>query len=138
VRVSLPYYANDDDVEFLLSAIEFVADHGRDFVPLYRLGWHDGVWRHIERPTPDVEPLELTVAALEEASQTFAVGDHEAPMSERELAAERTGYFGAARALAAELREKWQHAPPRFNPPTGDPEIDAQVWFDYVHTEGMP
>jgi hypothetical protein len=37
--VTLPYYASDEDFEFLLSAIEFVADHGCDFLPEYQLGW---------------------------------------------------------------------------------------------------
>lgn len=134
VRVSLPYYASEEDVEFLLSAIEFVADHGRDFVPLYRLGWDDGVWRHIERPTPDIEPIELTVAALEEAAQSFSVGDHESPMSERELWAERAEYFASARELARQLRARWDARPPRFNEPTGDLQIDQLLWFDYVHT----
>ncbi len=138
VRLTIPYYANEDDVEYLLSAIEFVADHGREFVPLYRLGWEDGVWRHVERPVPDIEPIELTVAALEEAAQSFSVGDHEAPMSERELLAERARYFSEARELARRLRARWEAEPLTWRPPTGDPEIDELVWFDYVHASSLP
>ena len=40
VRVSLPWYASDEDIEFILSAVEFVADHGKDFVPAYHLSWN--------------------------------------------------------------------------------------------------
>lgn len=138
VRVSIPYYASEDDVEFLLSAIELVADHGRELVPLYRFGWDDGVWRHIERPTPDIEPIELTVAALEEAAQSFSVGDHEAPMSERELKAERAEYFAFARDLVRRMKARWQQQPPIYNEPTGNPAIDRLVWFDYVHTGSLP
>ena len=138
VRLTIPYYANEDDVEYLLSAIEFVADHGREFVPLYRLGWDDGVWRHVERPVPDIEPIELTVAALEEAAHSFSVGDHEAPMSERELLAERARYFSEARDLARRLRARWEGEPLTWRPPTGDAEIDELVWFDYVHASGIP
>jgi len=48
VRLTLPFYASSEDVEFMLAAIEIVADHGEAFVPLHALGWRDGVWRHHE------------------------------------------------------------------------------------------
>ncbi len=135
VRVGLPYYASEEDVEFILSAIEFVADHGRDFVPEYRFGWLDGVWRHIERPMTDVKPLELTVDALLEAAQSFAAGDHETPMSASQLRQERRRYFEEAKKVAEALEQKWLREPPVWNPPTGQAEIDAMRWFDYVHTD---
>ncbi len=137
VRLTLPFFANEDDFEFLMSAVEFVADHGQHFVPLYRLGWGDGVWYHIARPVPDAEPIELTVEALEEAAQSFAAGDHEAPMSEQQVLAERRRYVEEARSLAAELAARWAAQPPRWDPPTGDPEIDELVWFRYVHTTSL-
>lgn len=133
VRITLPWYASDEDVEFLLSAVEFVADHGHDFLTEYRLGWLDGVWRHVTRPMTDVRPLELTVEALVEAAQSFAAGDHEQPMSVAQIRAERERYFAEARVLAAGLRAPGAaaHHPPR----TGHPEVDALVWFDAVHTD---
>ncbi|MBX7098887.1 MAG: aminotransferase class V-fold PLP-dependent enzyme [Myxococcaceae bacterium] len=135
VRVTLPYYASEEDVEFLLSAIEFIADHGRVFVPEYRLGWLDGVWRHIDRPMSDVMPLELTVDALVEAAQSFAAGDHEAPMSMAQLRVERKRYFDEAKELVAELGARWAALPLRWNPGTGRPDVDGLVWFDYVHCD---
>lgn len=138
VRMTIPFYANEEDLEFLLSAVELVADHGRMFAPLYRLGWADGVWRHMEHPAPDIEPIELTVAALEEAAQSFASGDHEAPMSERELMAERARYFEEARRWVDELETRWREHPPTWNPRTGEPEVDALAWFDYVQTDAPP
>lgn len=135
VRITLPYYASEEDLEYILSAIEFVADHGLEFVPLYELSWADGVWRHIEHPQPDVPPIELTVAAVEEAAQGFAAGDHESPMSERQIEAERERYVSTARALATSLHERWEREPPRWNPPTGLHEVDELVWFRYVHTD---
>lgn len=138
VRVTVPFYATEQDVEFLVSAIEFVAEHGRTLVPLYELSWDDGVWRHRERPQPDIEPIELTVEALQEAAQSFAAGDHEAPMSEREMLANRERYFEEARALVDRLQEQSQTTPPRFNPPTGQPEVDALCWFQYVHCDDVP
>jgi hypothetical protein len=135
VRVSLPYYASEEDVEYILRAIEFVADHGRDFVPCYRLGWKDGVWRHIEKPVPDVPPIELTVGALVEAAQSFSAGDHETPMSEAQVRAERARYFAEAAELAASARRRCEADQPRWNPPTGRADIDRLIWFDYVHCD---
>ncbi len=138
VRVTIPFYATAADVEYLLSALEFVADHGRTLVPLYELGWADGVWRHRDRPQPDIEPIELTVEALQEAAQSFAAGDHESPMSERELLAQRESYFVQARALVDRLQAQWRTTPPHFNPPTGHAEVDALCWFQYVHCDNVP
>ncbi|MGE0322033.1 MAG: aminotransferase class V-fold PLP-dependent enzyme [Polyangiaceae bacterium] len=137
VRVTLPFYANAPDLEFLLSAIEFVADHGETFVPLYRLNWRDGVWRHTEQPVPDIEPIELTVEALREAAQSFAAGDHEGPMSEAQLAAERAEYFEVARCAVSRLARRWEAEEPAFNSGTGRAEIDDLVWFRYVHSEAL-
>ncbi|MCH9685011.1 MAG: aminotransferase class V-fold PLP-dependent enzyme [Deltaproteobacteria bacterium] len=138
VRVTIPFYANEHDVEFLLSAIEFVADYGRAFVPRYRLSWSDGVWRHIERPAPDIEPIELTVEALQEAAQSFAAGDHEAPMSDLQVLGERARYFEEARELARRLEARWRREPPAWNPSCGDPAVDALAWFEHVHSHSMP
>ena len=135
VRLSLPYYGTEEDLEFILKAVEFVADRGMDFVPAYRLRWSDGVWRHIEKPTPDVQPLELTVEALEEAAQSFSAGDHEAPMSEAQLRAERARYFTEAERIANELKARWEKERPTWDPSTGVAEVDALRWFRFVHAD---
>ncbi len=138
VRLTLPFYASDDDVDFYLSAVEFVADHGRAFVPLYELDWRTGVWRHRERPQPDFWPIDLSVEALLEAAHSFAAGDHEAPMREARIAAERAEYFDAARRIVASLERRWASTRLAWNRPTGDAEVDALRWFDYVHATNLP
>ena len=135
VRISLPYYASEEDLNFILSAVEFVADYGLDFAPIYRLGWRDGVWRHIERPVPDVPPLELTVEALFESAQSFAAGDYETPLSEKQLRTERARYFAEAKTMAATLRKRWEQEPPTWNAATPMEEINPLVWFKYVHAD---
>jgi selenocysteine lyase/cysteine desulfurase len=133
VRVSLPWYASEADFEFMMRAIEFVADRGHEFVPAYELGMHDGVWRHLERHEPDVPPIELTVEALEEAAQSFAAGDHEQPLSDAQLERERTRYFTEATLAADALAARFRAEPPAWNPPTGVPEFDELAWFDWIH-----
>ncbi|KAI3825032.1 hypothetical protein L1987_06507 [Smallanthus sonchifolius] len=43
-RVSFPYYMSDEEYEFILAAIEFVAVYGQRFLPLYHLNWNTGSW----------------------------------------------------------------------------------------------
>lgn len=137
VRLSLPYYATEADLEFILSAVELVAERGRDFVPSYRLCWREGVWRHVEKPVPDLWPIELTVAALQEAAESFAAGDHEAPLAESQLARLRARYFEEARATADALRARAATRDVRWRPSSGDPDVDALVWFDFVEATAL-
>jgi selenocysteine lyase/cysteine desulfurase len=137
VRISLPFYFSDDDIEFVLGAIEFVASRAKDFLFAYELGWRDGVWRHRERPVPDVPPIELTLEALEEATLTFVSGPPEAMASDADIARDRARYFDEATIAAEALRNASVREGATLNPKTGDDEIDALRWFDFVHARGL-
>jgi selenocysteine lyase/cysteine desulfurase len=133
VRLSLPWYATLDEVEFLLAAVEFIADHGEALVPLYRLGWSDGVWHHRGGEPPDPVPLTFDAGALMEAAAGRPPWPGcEAPLDEVQAAALRRGYLSEAGRLAAALEARWEAEPPRWNPPTGDAFVDGLVWFRYV------
>ncbi|KAJ0450149.1 putative cysteine desulfurase [Helianthus annuus] len=43
-RVSFPYYMSNEEYEYILAAIEFVAVYGQRFLPLYHLNWNTGSW----------------------------------------------------------------------------------------------
>lgn len=45
-RLNLAPWFTDDEVEFILSAMEFIAEYGERFVPLYNFDWHSGAWSH--------------------------------------------------------------------------------------------
>ena len=132
VRVSLPWYASPQDVEFTLRAVEFVASRGEAFVPLYRLDWRDGVWRHREGEIVEPSPLRLTADAV-------LAGPHPAPPapSPAERETERAFYFAEAERTAAELSARWKREPPIWNRPTGRSDLDDLIWFKYVETEGL-
>ncbi|CAI8619120.1 unnamed protein product [Vicia faba] len=44
-RVSFPYYMSEEDFEYILSAIEFLALYGQRFFPLYTFNLRNGSWR---------------------------------------------------------------------------------------------
>jgi selenocysteine lyase/cysteine desulfurase len=133
VRVSLPWYGSPEDVEFTLRAVEFVANRGEAFVPLYRLDWRDGVWRHVEGEVANPSPLHLDVAAI-----LAGTAGEPPPPSPAEREAERARYLAEATRMADALDERWRREPPAWNRPTGHAEVDALAWFRYVETEGMP
>jgi len=133
VRLSLPWWATPAEVEFLLAAIEFLADHGEAFVPLYRLGWRDGVWHHVDGEPADPVPLTFDPdGLLEAAAGRPPWRSCQEPLEETAAAAERERSLLEARRMAADLEARWRATPPHWNPPTGDAFVDGLVWFRYV------
>lgn len=132
VRVSLPWYAAPEDVEFTLRAVEFVADRGDAFVPLYRLDWRDGVWRHRDAEVERPSPLRLDAAAI-----LAGTPPEPPPPSDAERQAERERYLAEAVRMADALDERWRREPPVWNRPTGNDEVDELCWFRYVETVGL-
>ncbi|XP_038881873.1 probable cysteine desulfurase [Benincasa hispida] len=43
-RVSFPYYMPNEEFEFILKALEFIADYGQRFLPLYAFNLRIGSW----------------------------------------------------------------------------------------------
>jgi selenocysteine lyase/cysteine desulfurase len=134
VRLSLPYYASEEDLEFILRAVEFVADHGMDFVPVYRLGWMDGVWRHVDRPVPECAAIKLDLEALTKACREPTVAAPVA-LSDGEIRAERARYFAEAHRIAAELHARWQKEPCHWNPSVALEDLNSLCWFRFVHAD---
>lgn len=135
VRLSLPYYASAEDLDFILSAVEFVADHGMEFVPAYRLGWMDGVWRHIDRPVPECAPLKLSLEVLTQSIAAPEQSPSAPELSDGEIRAERARYFAEARQIAAELRSRWECEPCRWNPSIPLEELNLLCWFRFVQAD---
>ncbi len=45
-RLNFNSFIAEDEFEFLLTALEFVANYGERFVQLYDFDWHSGAWKH--------------------------------------------------------------------------------------------
>jgi predicted DNA-binding transcriptional regulator YafY len=117
--------------------VEFIADEGEAFVPIYSLSWRDGGWRHLESPVPIRPPLELTVEALAESTRCLEATS-DPPLTDAQLREERAGYLREAQAAARALRARAAAAPPAWNPGTGRADLDELLWFRYVQTDGRP
>ena len=61
-RLNFAPWLEAEELEFLLTAIEFVAQHGQKFVSLYAFNWQTGAWSHPAdalQPVPDLFALPL-------------------------------------------------------------------------------
>eukprot|EP00043_Microstomoeca_roanoka_P019188 m.213114 g.213114 ORF g.213114 m.213114 type:complete len:321 (-) comp16952_c0_seq18:2915-3877(-) len=46
VRINLPWFMDEETIDFVLEAVEFVATHGWRLLPFYNLHLDTGEWRH--------------------------------------------------------------------------------------------
>ncbi|KAI3509400.1 hypothetical protein L1887_24646 [Cichorium endivia] len=44
-RISFPYYMSNEECDFIISAIEFIAIYGQRFLPFYDFNWNTGSWK---------------------------------------------------------------------------------------------
>ncbi|KAG7395907.1 hypothetical protein PHYBOEH_003032 [Phytophthora boehmeriae] len=54
LRMSFPYFSDDAEIEYILDAVHFVADHGWKFLPQYDFDMHTAVWRHTSISGSDI------------------------------------------------------------------------------------
>ena len=64
-RLNFSYFIEPEEFEYLLDAIEFIADHGERFIAEYECDWHSGAWRHRHDETqPDLLTLAMRPVPL--------------------------------------------------------------------------
>ena len=112
-RVSFHYLLTDEELDFILDAVAFVAEHGHRFVRLYEFDWRSGSWRH-----------------RSETGSRHAAFDPDAwaPVSRstRPLEDDFSAYLEQAHTLARELDDR-SAAAEGVNAPEGlDPRT---LWF---------
>jgi selenocysteine lyase/cysteine desulfurase len=67
-RLNFSYFIEPAEFEFLLDAIEFIANHGARFIGEYQCDWHSGAWRHRhDEKQPDLLTLAMKPAPLRPA-----------------------------------------------------------------------
>jgi selenocysteine lyase/cysteine desulfurase len=64
-RLNFSYFIEPEEFEFLLDAIEFIAEHGERFIREYECDWQSGAWRHHhDEAKPDLVTLAVRPASL--------------------------------------------------------------------------
>ncbi|MCZ6507125.1 MAG: aminotransferase class V-fold PLP-dependent enzyme [Acidobacteria bacterium] len=92
-RINFNYFLSEHIVEFLLSAVQFIAEEGWKLLPQYRFDARTGLWRHHAHPDP--KTLGLTDLSYASGAPTYDSTALTRPESELD------GYVAAARAVIA-------------------------------------
>ena len=56
-RLSLPYWMTEEEINYVVKAVKFVADYGSKFLPMYRFEAESGVWSHLCKPATSCKKL---------------------------------------------------------------------------------
>ena len=97
-RVSMHYVMDDLEVDYMLDAIDFVAEHGQLFLRLYDFNLYDGSWCAKEAPT------RLQRFSLEAALEASSERNPPMPFEERQK--RYTSYLDEALKMARKLAKQ--------------------------------
>ena len=121
VRINFNYFVSEAVFDYLVEAVQLVAEHGWKLVPQYRFDLATGLWRHQDGPVEP--PLRLTDVTYD-ADGRMAFPRHDDTAPESALA----GYLDEARALVAALPD------PAGLPQATDGQLGSDLdrlrWFD--------
>lgn len=92
VRLNFNYFIDEQECDYLLSALELVAEHGLRMLPAYRLDAKSGIWSHRDHSATLPVRLDLQAAAQKDRA-------------EQERKARRTPDFAALINAAREVLE---------------------------------
>lgn len=59
-RISFPYWVSEDELNYVVDAIQFIAEHGWCFLPVYKYNPKTGEWAHLSRMTKFPERIWLS------------------------------------------------------------------------------
>ncbi len=123
VRVNFNYFISAATLDYIISAIELVADQGWDLIHEYRFEPFSGLWRHRDKPAEP--PLRLT-ALKYDASGRLEYTNEKVVVPEDAL----EGYLDQARLIIADARA----AAPAYRAPVAHTEMSAEFerlrWFE--------
>jgi selenocysteine lyase/cysteine desulfurase len=123
-RISLHYVMDDLEVDYILGAIEFVAEHGHRFMPLYHFDLASGAWQH------KADPGGLEAFSL--AAALKCRGDNSRALSPAERRHLYSAYLREAERRAAELAaDQAAGQPPEHEL---DPELEQLKFFSVPET----
>ena len=121
-RVSFNYFISETVFQYLVDAVDLVAEHGWKLLPEYRFNPSSGLWRHHHGP---IEPP----LRLSQLSYDPATGDLRRPPVDRARASEDAlgGYLDAAR-VRFDAATAWTQTTPHAGALSA--EFEHLRWFD--------
>ncbi len=119
VRVNFNYFISETVFDFIVKAVEFVADHGVHFLPLYRFDPDTGLWVHRE---PRAEPP-MSLYDVDYTSGSIEYPHRRRRGSEDDL----TGYLAEAQQILEQLMTGPRPEP--FGMPDVSADFEALRWF---------
>ncbi|CAN1342763.1 Probable cysteine desulfurase [Linum perenne] len=89
-RISFPYYMSEEEFEFILAAVEFLAIYGQRFLHLYRFNFRQGCWT-------------LDKGAVQELVKKLATKGNRYRVKRLEIISKFSSYLEIARNIATLL-----------------------------------
>ncbi len=107
-----------DDLEanFIMDAVEFIANHGYHFMPLYNFDLHSGAWQH------KGDQMHMEGFSLEAAVE--CAGYHKRTLSDQERKYMYSAFLAEAKALSEQLAS--QGLPEEYKL---EPELETLKFF---------
>ncbi|KAI6691885.1 hypothetical protein NL676_019595 [Syzygium grande] len=101
-RVSFPYYLSEEEFEYIIAALEFVASYGQRFLPLYHFNLKTGNWTFKRKAF-------MEIVGKERSDGIFILNDNQAGKNlnrdakHESLIAKYTSYWEKAKHIAGLL-----------------------------------
>ncbi|KAK6125601.1 hypothetical protein DH2020_040661 [Rehmannia glutinosa] len=121
-RVSFPYYMSEEEFEFILAAIEFIAIYGQRFLSWYHFSWRTGAWTFKKKAVKDTYNRVLNASSLATMIKALNLepNQNQASMKQEDVLCRYTSYLDTAKRIASLL--------PKFPPQRKIPQdIDVDL-----------
>ncbi|KAK6150728.1 hypothetical protein DH2020_015660 [Rehmannia glutinosa] len=121
-RVSFPYYMSEEEFEFILAAIEFIAIYGQRFLSWYHFSWRTGAWTFKKKAVEDNYNRVLNGSSLATMIKALNLepNQNQASMKQEDVLRRYTSYLETAKRIASLL--------PKFPPQRKIPQdIDVDL-----------